>query len=479
MRENKRPNILLLVNDHQAYYGHEERYGIRRPAYRNMTEKGVDFERAYCSTPLCCPSRRTLATGLYTCHHRQLSGGKDHPFTRETYIEKLKETGYHVYYYGKWHTGFGTPADFGAEGIFCEDYGNPYLLPSYGKYLEEFQLPFPEALVEHNWCTPGWIDDIVEGESYRLDRPTMNECISGILKTPKETHEAFYLAYEACKKLEECKEEGEPFCLMVEFWGPHQPYLPTKEYADLYPEESIGEYPSFRDNLEQKPDIYRFEGGRGISENYRIKLDNDVPWKTWAETMSRCYGQATLVDEAGGRILHKLEELGLADNTLIIWTADHGDGLACHGGHFDKDAYMAEEVLRIPLGMRFDGHIPAGQKSQALISNADIAPTILAAAGTAFAAPVDGKNLLSLWEGAGEWRNAVYAESFGHHIPHRSQVMADKRYKYVRNRGQIEELYDLLEDPYEMHNLALKEEWETLLLEKRREMDEFIEREQI
>lgn len=476
----KRPNILLLVNDHQAYYGHEKRYGIKRPFYKKLAQKGVDFNRAYCTTPLCCPSRRTMVSGLYTCHHGQFSGQTDVEYSYETYLDRLKNAGYQVYYYGKWHTGKGTPGEFGAEGIFCEDYGNPYLLPSYREYLDKFNLPFPKAMIEHNWCTPGWIDGILEGKEYRLDRPTMNECISGILTTPKETHESFFLAYEVCRKLEVCKESEQPFFMAVEFWGPHQPYLPTREYADLYDPSKIEEYPSFRDDLSQKPEIYHFEGGRGISKDYKIDLENNVPWRVWAETMSRCYGQITMTDEAGGQILDKLEELGMAEDTLIIWTTDHGDGLACHGGHFDKDAYMAEEVLRIPFAIRYDGHVPAGEVSDLLVSNIDLAPTLLDAAGTNFSQPVDGKSLLSIWKDKAEpWRKQLYAESFGHHIPHRARVLIDEQYKYVRNEGQLEELYDLSNDPYELYNLVFFEGYNQELLAKRRALDDMIKKEKL
>lgn len=472
-------NILLLVNDHQAYYGHDQRYGIRRPAYEKLAAQGVHFPQTYCSTPLCCPSRRTMVTGLYTAHHGQLKNGRT-PFTYETCLEKLRETGYDVFYYGKWHAGVDMPSDFGAEGIFCEGYGNPYLLKEYGEYLKRHNLPFPRMKVEHNWCTPGWIDDIEEGMEYELSRPEMNECISGLLTTPKETHEAFFFAHEACRKLDELVDNERPFCMEVHFWGPHQPYTPTPEYAALYPPEKLEEYPSFRDDLREKPDIYHFEGGRGISENYRIKLDNDVPWSTWAETMSRCYGQITMVDEAGGMILDKLEELGLAKDTLVIWTTDHGDALASHGGHFDKDAYMVEETLRIPFAMRCDGVVPAGTVSPALVSNVDLAPTMLAAAGTCFREPVDGKNLFDLFTNPEQpWREQVYSESFGHHVPHRAQMLADKRYKYVRNQGQLEELYDLQNDPYEMHNLALREEYSELLENKREQLDTFIKENRI
>lgn len=268
--------------------------------------------------------------------------------------------------------------------------------------------------------------------------------------------------------------------MQVHFWGPHQPYTPTKEYADMYAVDEIEKYPSFCDDLKQKPEIYRFEGGKGISENYQIKLENEVPWSAWAETMSRCYGQITMTDEAGGLIINKLEELGLAKDTLIIWTTDHGDALASHGGHFDKDAYMAEEVLRIPFGMRCDGIIPWGTVSEELISNIDLAPTILSAAGTGFNNKIDGEDLLKLFTDPDCcWREQVYMESFGHHIPHRAQVLTDARYKYVRNSGQMEELYDLLHDEYEMNNLIDDEAFKDILQKKRRQLDAFIEENQI
>lgn len=466
-------NIVLLVNDHQAYYGHDASY-IRRPNFDRLAQQGVSFDKVYCSTPLCAPSRRTMITGLHTCHHKQYKNNAQQ-YLHQTYLEALKDAGYDLFYYGKWHTGRGTPADFGAEGVFCEDYGSPYLLPRYQEYLHEQQLPFPRALIEHNWCTPGWIDDIVEGEEKVLDRKTMNESASGILVTPKQSHEAFFLAHEACSKLRELKDSDRPFCLQVEFWGPHQPYFPTREYADMYPPEQIPEYPSFRDDLKMKPDIYRFEAAKGISQDYRILQDNPAPWSRYAETLSRCYAQITMTDEAGGQVLDTLEELGMMEDTMVIWTTDHGDAIGSHGGHFDKDAYMAEEVLRIPFAMRLDGVIPPGSQGTQLISNVDLAPTLLAAAGTQFREKVDGKNILELFTNRNTpWREYLFAETYGHHIPHRAYAWSDRRYKYVRNICQIEELYDLEKDPYEMTNLVFDPDSLPVLNRMRRSLDDFL-----
>ena len=115
-----------------------------------------------------------------------------------------------------------------------------------------------------------------------------------------------------------------------------------------------------------------------------------MEWSRWQMLLSRCYGQITMVDEAVGSVIEKLRELQMDENTLIIWTADHGDALACHGGHFDKAFYLPEEVLRIPLAMACPGVLPKNRICRELVTNCDLAPTIVSAAGGAFRSPVDG-----------------------------------------------------------------------------------------
>ncbi|MFR9148518.1 sulfatase/phosphatase domain-containing protein [Hungatella sp.] len=142
----------------------------------------------------------------------------------------------------------------------------------------------------------------------------------------------------------------------------------------------------------------------------------------------------------------------------------------CHGGHTDKSAYMPEEIMRIPLAIRYPGVLPEGEVCSRLVSNVDLAPTVLAAAGTAFRGPVDGLDLLSLFEkGGGGWRTAVYAETYGHAFPHVGKMAVEGRIKYVYNQGDLEELYDLEKDPFEMHNLS-PEKRNRALLEHMREV---------
>jgi arylsulfatase A-like enzyme len=459
-----RPNILLLVNDHQAYYRHGWDGGTRplTPHFDQLAAEGIRFERSYAAVPLCGPSRRTLVTGLYPHNHGNYYNYTNSEYDHEVYLETLVQAEYRCFYNGKWHAGPGSPKDFGCEGVCKTDYGNPYIMPEYHAYLEERSLPPAEHHVEMVFMSDAVkasFPRIKEGEPYRCDRHWCGEDAVGLTVTPKETHESFFLAHTACEQLEEWaqSEERPPFHMRVDFWGPHHPHFPTQEFAELYDPATIEEYGSFRDTLEGKPDYYWHEGRYLLSENGgRLVVPSPLPWETWQKIMARAYAHITMIDAAGGLILEKLDELGLRENTLVIWTTDHGDALASHGGRFDKGAYMTEEVLRVPLAMRFPGRIEPGQVSNALVCGTDIAPTLLDAAGTAFESPVDGQSLLPLAAGeADEWRDSLLVETYGHGygLTHVGRGILKGRYKYLIYQDHLGELYDLEADPYEMTNL--------------------------
>lgn len=452
-----RPNIVYVLNDHQAYYRHGWDAGpqIRRPSFDRLAGEGITFNRAYTACPLCGPARRTMLTGLYPHTHGEICNDKNHPYDREVYLDTLAAAGYRNIYYGKWHAGPGTALDHNCEGFNYPSYNNPYTKPEYARYLADRGLPEPEIMIERAfWHT----DRVFPGKLYKQDGAWCNEHASGIMTTPADTHEAFFLANLACDKLRELAGDGShrPFALRVDFWAPHQPYFPTQEYADLYDPTEIPEYPSFRDDLSTKPAIYRYETNAPLCDaEKRLIHPNPLPWSEWQKTIALSYAQTTLVDDAGGRILDALDELGLAGNTLVIWTTDHGDSLACHGGHFDKDSYMPEEMVRVPMALRMPGRVPPGQRSEALVSNIDVGPTMLDAAGLSFASEVHGRSILPLAAGeADNWRDDLMCETHGHCQRHIGRLVVTDRYKYVANKGDMDELYDLSADPYEMTNLV-------------------------
>jgi len=470
---SKKPNIIYILQDHHAWYGHGkmgEGPEIQRPNLKQFAKEGVEFTRAYTACPLCGPARRTMLTGLYPHIHGEIKNETNHKYDKELYFEKLKEQGYDLYYFGKWHSGRGVPMDFGCKGFSIPGYGNPYITPEYKEYIKKNNLPQFQVKIEHSLLDPDHnytkILDVYEGQTHSPNFVSSSEHASGPMITPKETHEAFFLSELACEQLEKIAKAGNktPFHIRIDFWGPHEPYYAAQEFIDLYDPKSIPEHPSFRDDLKNKPEIYKKDVNYPTSENGELIYPNPLPWSVWQEILAANYGQQTLMDEAIGKILDTLKKLELDERTIVIWTSDHGDAVASHGGHFDKDAYMPEEMIRIPFFIRYPGNIPEGVKIKELISNIDVAPTILDAAGTLFSEPIHGKSLLSLFNGDDiNWRKDIMCETNGHITKHLGRALIYKEYKYIYNENDLDELYNLDEDPFELTNLIEKEEYKELL----------------
>ncbi len=456
----KKPNILFLLNDHQAYHGHNSPTP-KRPNFDRLASRGIEYRRATCVTPLCGPARRTILSGLFPHNHKNPFNYSDQPFAEECYLDKLTEGGYRNYYFGKWHAGPGTALDHGCEGFSLPNYGNPYIAERYRAYLEDHGLPRAEHWVDgYLWAdhSKQQFPNLEVGGPYRCDSFWCGENAYGRTITPKETHESFFLADLACRQLEDIARnpDGRPFSLRVDFWGPHQPHFPTQEFLDLYVPEEIAEYPSFTRKPGDRPTYYHHVLKPLGDENMELIAPNPWPWSQWRAILHRCYAHISMVDAAGGTILDKLEELGLAKDTLVIWTTDHGDAIASHGGLWDKGSYMSEEVMRVPLAMRFPGRLPEGIRCDDLVSDLDLAPTILDAAGLGFGTAVDGTSLLPRATGAsGIWREDLMAETAGHGWGNLvdSRLIYAGNYKYIMNVGHSHELYDLEADPYELRNL--------------------------
>ena len=467
-----KPNIVFLLNDHQLHYRHGWDEGPRpqRPHFDRLAAGGVNFTRAYTACPLCMPARRTMLTGVFPHNHRLLKNGETQaPSEHEVYLDVLAREGYRNFYLGKWHAGPGCAYDHHCEGFSYTSYGNPYTTPEYKAFCEARGLPLAEHLIERDFAR-SQRKKMAPGELYRCEDAWCNEHASGLTVTPKETHESFFLANLAREKLRELAKDGQPFHLRVDFWGPHQPYFPTKEFGDLYNPEEIPEYGNFRDDLSMKPEIYRREGNEPLHKDGKLVTPNPLPWSEWQKVLSRCYAHITMVDAAGGMILDALDELGLAGNTVVVWTTDHGDALACHGGHFDKASYMPEEMMRVPMAVRWPGRIAPGQTSEQLVGLIDVAPTILDAAGTKFGNPVDGTSLVPICTSDAGWRDDLMSETHGHGEDVQGRLLVTGRYKYIATRGQLHELYDLEEDPYEMSNLINDPAHKDTLEEMRRRL---------
>jgi arylsulfatase A-like enzyme len=454
---DKKPNILFIITDHQAYYRHDRdrEFSYKWPNYEAFAEEGARFERAYAVCPLCSPARASMMTGLYpSAHGLRWNTEARHSLNRWDfrpgqllYSHYLSQAGYRNTYVGKWHCGHERlPIDFGIEGWSLPDYGRVYMSEAYQQYAAERGLGDARAHIEYNLNHPEW-----QGQMLVLHDPSpwkfMNG--SGVLEGPPEAHEEFFVAHLAVEKLKELSRSSQPFSLVASFWGPHQPYYPTEPFASMVEPTSVPEYPSYRDDLAGRP--FRYLSHREFSKSAATWPE----WSAWQKILARCYGQGLQTDAAIGQVLEALEELGLAQNTLVIWVADHGDAVASHGGLWDKASTFIEEVARVPLALRWPEGIEGGKRVDQLVSNMDATATMLDAAGVALPQAMHSRSLLPLCRdpSTAGWPDHLICEHYGHGLFLPQRMIIQGQYKYVAALFDMDELYDLDSDPYEMNNL--------------------------
>jgi arylsulfatase A-like enzyme len=453
MNQAERPNILLVLTDQHklSAVGCYGQTPCQTPNVDRLAREGVRFETAYTVCPVCSPARATIMTGLYPHAHGICSnvhnlGSSVHELTDrpELLSRRLQAAGYGCGYSGKWHLGTDSPTAFGARSVpslpgdvgfrgqnFPGHGGGGFGYPEYRAYLAERGFEHKVTRVD--------------------DRPLLVKPY-GILEGPVESTVPYFLAENTLSLIDDLSAAGKPFFIWHNFWGPHIPYYSTREFYELYREVEIPEWPNYR------------WPARQIKGPHQVKIHplvDQLAWEDWAEGIRHYYAFTTLIDQQIGRILDHLDAAGLRDNTVILFTADHGETLGTHGGLYDKGWHHFEEIQRIPFiawmpeRMYADGVRP-GDVLPEWVSLADVYPTLLDLAGAQCPADqVHGQSLLPLFGGEGvEWRDEIYVEFNG--VNSLSTSMVSVRVgdlKYGWNCANDDELYDLGDDPYEMRNL--------------------------
>jgi arylsulfatase A-like enzyme len=295
---------------------------------------------------------------------------------------------------------------------------------------------------------------------------------SGVLRGPPQAHEEQFVAHLAVEKLRELATCSQPWSLVASFWGPHQPYLPTEPFASLIDPATIPEYPTFGDDLSGRPIRHHMH-----RDFHHVGAKAWRDWSTWQEILARAYGQGLQTDFAVGQILDALGECGLAENTLVLWCADHGDAVASHGGLWDKASTYTEEVARIPMAVRWPTEFAGGRASDLLVSNMDVTATMLSAAGLSVPEAMDSRSLLPICTGDTTiWPDELICEHNGHGEDILQRIIFHDRFKYVAALYDGDELYDLAADPFELHNLAAVPEYRRTKTDLRQRIIAHIER---
>lgn len=443
----KRKNIIYILSDQQRFdtvsaYGKNDI--CRTPNIDRLAAEGMKFTNAFTPSAICAPARASLMTGLYPHKHGVVDNHTDIREGIPLLGDQMRAAGYYCAYAGKWHVSPSkTPEDCGFhEGKPFMGYGFPgsRVFPSLKFDAPPRNTPnyYEEYLKEHDF----WPVDVSQG--FMGNNPALQiQEMYARHDGPVESTIEYFVAQEACRLLDEAKKEEKPFFLWTNFWGPHSPSIVPEPYYSMYDPKQIKEHPSYKETFEDKPyGYYLTEKMWGLG---------DYGWDGFAEIIARYYGHCTMIDDMVGMILKKLEENGQLEDTLIVYTADHGD---CLGAHklIEKGAFTFDEIYRVPMVVW-----GAGRKdNESFVYLHELMPTALEVAGVTPAAPVDGESLLPLMTGEKEsnGRKWVYGEFHSHFYTCRQRMIRDNHYQFTFNESERGELYDFEKDPYQLHNVC-------------------------
>ncbi|WP_144018645.1 sulfatase-like hydrolase/transferase [Demequina sp. NBRC 110051] len=437
-------NILFLMTDqHRAdtlgAYGNRH---VATPVLDELARTGTRFDRWYTPTAICTPARASLLTGQAPFRHRVLANHERNVGYLEdlepgafTFVEALRAKGYNTGLVGKWHAGTQrSAADFGFDGPDLPGWHNPVENEDYVGYLRDRGLP------EYR------ISDRIRGT---LPNGGPGNLLAARLHQPVEATFEHYLATRTIEMLEryaaDSSNDGKPFFVQLNFFGPHLPYILPDEYFDLYDPQDVELPKSMSETFAGKPPVQR-----NYSEHWTF---DTMPIEVSRKLIAVYWGYVALIDMEIGRVMAALADLGLTDNTAVFFTSDHGEFTGSHRLH-DKGPAMYEDIYRTAGIVRVPGS-PSGQVRREFVSLLDATATILEIAGVDSEAAVDSRSLLPLVAGehVPAWPREVLCEFHGHHFPYPQRMLRDEQYKLVVNPDSINELYDLDNDPDELINI--------------------------
>lgn len=463
-----RPNIVFIFSDDHAPHAIGAYNGWLKsvnptPNIDALAASGMLFRNSFCTNSICGPSRAVIQTGKHSHKNGFMNNGNSFDWNQQTFPKLLQQAGYTTALYGKSHLQ-GKP----------QGYDDWKVLPGQGLYYNP-DLITPEGRVRvEGHCTDVVTDLAVEW-------------------------------------LREGRDGSKPFMLMVQHKAPHRNWMPALRHLSLYDDMQMPEpntlFDKWHDNAPparfQELEIDRHmhlnfdlfvdltpdfdaeaaEGGtdRSAWQNMkRMSQEQLTAWRGFYGPRDKAFHEAELsadglvrwkyqryvknylrcvrgVDESVGTLMATLEELGLSDNTVVIYSSDQGFYIGDHGW-YDK-RWMYEESLKMPLIVKWPGVAEAGSVNEDLVQNLDYAETFLEIAGAEIPADMQGRSLVPLLAGEtpADWRESIYYHYYEYpsvHMVPRHNGVRDDRYKLIHFYQFDEwEFYDLKTDPDELQNL--------------------------
>jgi len=417
-------NILFLCSDqHQTAasgcYGHPD---VQTPHIDRLAKSGIRFNHTYCQSPVCVPARGSIITGLYPhAHGARILKDALSPDVR-TIGCHFSEHGYQTTAIGKMH--------FVDES---QRHGFQYRIN---------ESDFRKTLTDDEWQT---LRSDQGGAGGVTGQPSE--------LTPRYFQDTFF-AQETVRYLQSERDTTKPFCLWSSFFMPHTPLVPLKQYFDLYNPTSLT-LPERSQNALQTG----FEGHfiRAKERDWYYQKDNQL-----CQSLCGYYGNISQMDACIGTVLNALYELGLADNTIIVYTSDHGEMAGAHRMWTKHNMY--EQSVNVPLIVRLPGDLNAGTTRDALIEHIDLYPTLAELCGLPLPSDIHGRSFAPLLENESYTpRPYAYSEyDFCHNVFTRDDRYVGKppilmvrtdRWKLNHLSWERSELFDLKNDPNEFTNV--------------------------
>ena len=448
----ERPNILVICTDQQRYdavgcYGNPH---IQTPTIDGLARDGVLFEQCYVQSPVCAPSRASYLTGQYVRNHGLWGNGVSLPEHHALFSRALADGGYDCGLIGKMHLA----ADFGGRTERRYDDGFRFYQwshdPSHGspdnRYHRWLERSFPD-LYQRAWHAK---------QTGKPSPVTFDDM-------PTEAHYSRWVGDQAIDFLDSERNPSKPFFLQINFYDPHHPFVAPPEYLERYDGTALPAPIGYPGELDGKPAIQREASARsyaGYARGYADYSPDEI-----RQVIAAYYAMVTLIDHETRRILDRLAGLGLADDTIVVFTSDHGEMLGDHGLLL-KGPMMYEGAVRVPLIIRWPGRLPRGERRSELVQWIDLGATFLSLAGLPPMPTDQGLDLLPLARGDADaesrgWAISEYLNSGHPYDPpvfltmlrHGAHKLVVQHGAPATGRPRTGELYDLAADPQELRNL--------------------------
>jgi arylsulfatase A-like enzyme len=444
----KTPNILFIMSDDHtsqaiSAYGGMLADVCPTPNIDRIADEGILFKNCFVTNSICTPSRAAIFTGKYS-HINGVYKFTALDQSQPTLPKFMQKAGYNTCLIGKYH-------------LHSNPVGLDYfsVLPGQGRYHE------PEFIEMGDESPTGWVQN---GK-----------------RTPYDGHSSDVIADKALDYLKNKRDKDKPFMFFCHFKAPHDTWEFAERYRSFLEDVEIPEPPNLFDDYQGRSDMLKkqlqYIGSEwGNHTNFveetahlKGKAKKKMQYQLYMKKYLRCVKG---VDDNVGRILDYLDESGLAENTLIMYTGDQGFFLGEHG-LYDK-RIMYEEALRMPFLVRWPGHIKPGSTSDGMILNVDFAPMIMDAAGIKPDPDMQGRSFLPLLMGTipSDWRKSMYYRYYYSHFetePHFGVRTYTHKLIYF-NRIDQWEMYDLVKDPTEMNNIYNDPKHKNLVNELKKEL---------